>query len=236
MKIDSIDPYYRFNNGIDYKLEDKSHEFRALAIIRFLFPDEPFSSLTKSERPDFISTEQSVGLEVTDVTIQKHRQASKEFFKYKHSQDLTKKNRSVTIIRNNGAKILSFEEEQKEVLDFDVFSSNSYINVLENRINDKEEKSNEYAELKELDLALLFDDPVGEELEAEILKSIEGIISDSTNFNKIFIISNRFCIRLCAEDHSIVKKELSKEDDLRLKILGRLTAEGTKTLESPEWN
>lgn len=234
MKIDSIDPNFRFDNGIDYKLEDKSHEYRALAVIRYLFPDEPFSSLTKSERPDFISIEHSVGLEVTDVSFEKHRRASKEFFKHKHPHGKT--NKTKTNIEMSGARILSFEEEQLEVLDFDAFSFDSYINVLKTRINDKEEKSNEYATLEELDLALLLDDPVGEESEAAIVKSIEEILSKSSNFTKIFVISNRFCIRFCSKDHSIVKKELSKEDDFRLKILGRLTAEGEKTLESSEWN
>lgn len=234
MKIDSIDPNYTFDTGIDFNLEDKSHEYRALAVIRYLFPEAPLSSLIKSERPDFISTEQCVGLEVTDVTFKKHRQASKEFFKHKHPQGKT--NNSEAIIAMSGARIHNFEETQMEVLDLKGFTSDSFMKILKDRINVKEEKANEYEKLKELDLALLLDDPVGEEIETEIIKNLEELISESSNFNKVFVISNRFCIRFCAEDHSIVKKELSKEDDLRLKILGRLTAEGTKTLASPEWN
>lgn len=235
MKLDLIDSSYIFPKILDFKLESKSHEYRALAVIRYLFPDEPFLSLVKFESPDFISCDKSIGLEVTDVVIDKHMQIEKTYIKYKHPENDIKKQKNGELIHNSGARLLCSRNNQIEYLEYDTYTVDLYVRAIKQQISSKVEKSEKYEQVSELDLALLFCDPIDEDFESYLRRNIDILIGKSTKFMKIFIVSSSFCIKYDVKDHTVVKKDLTKDEDIKLKILGRLTAEGTLSLKSPEW-
>ena len=57
---------------------------------------------------------------------------------------------------------------------------------------------------------------------------------DST-FDFVYVISERFCNYYDSKNTTYVKTSITKEDDLCLKKIGRMTAEGEISLADIEW-
>lgn len=234
MDLSTIDANFRFTHGINSQLEKDSHEYRVLATIRLLFPQNNYNSVVKSEAPDFIDRDNSIGLEVTDVCFQKHRQASKEFYKLNHPVNDKKsqpENTRKTIDSGND------EDSGKTIktcgLNFPSFSAESILVPMRRQIVIKEGKK--YEQTNELDLALLFDDRINIELEDDLMEQLRISQKGKKKFKKVFVVSDYLCLEYNVSDNSFQRRLLTQEENIRIKILGRLTAEGKVNLSSPEW-
>ena len=234
MDLSTIDPNFRFPHRINYQLEKDSHEYRVLATIRLLFPQNNYINVVKSEAPDFIDRDNIIGLEVTDVCFPKHRQASKEFYKLNHPVDDKKtqqENTRKTI--DSGIDGSSGKTIKANVLDFQSFSVESVFVQMKRQIDIKEMKK--YEHTNELDLSLLFDDRINIDLENDLINQLIISQEGKKKFAKIYVVSDYLCLEYNVTENSFQRRLLTEDENIRLKILGRLTAEEKINLSSPEW-
>ena len=231
MNLSTINSDYIFNTTIDYQKESLSHEYYALATIRYSFPEDGHCNLMKSERPDFVSIDKSFGLEVTTVDSEQNKKATKAFHKMKnHKPDSGSFEKIVT---DSGARLIKANNLRFDFLDIPACSEESLLSTISERITTKQNKK--YDIDGHLDLALLAYECVGDLTREEVKSFFRRYNNDCNFFCRIYFISRQSCIKYQISEKQLYEKKISNEDYKRLKILGRLTAEGDKSLGDKEW-
>ncbi len=232
MNLSTIDSNYIFNTSIDYQKESLSHEYFALATIRYSFPEDDHYKLIKSECPDFVSSDKSFGLEVTTVDSEQCKKATKAFHKMKHP-----KHKSESFEKNitdSEARIIKHNDPEFDCLDLPICPADTLLSTISKRITAKQNKK--YDLNGQLDLALLAYGCVGDLAREEVESFFLGYNYDCNVFCRIFFISRQSCIKFQISKKQLYEKKIPDEDYKRLKILGRLTAEGDKSLGDKEWS
>ena len=68
----------KFTGPIEAKLQKYSQEYRALATLKYLFPNR-FKKMVKEESPDLQDKENGIGIEVTAAVDWRDMRAAREF-------------------------------------------------------------------------------------------------------------------------------------------------------------
>lgn len=109
--------------------------------------------------------------------------------------------------------------------------------IFQNAIRKKLEKIHRYnANFKRIGLAILLPEIPTSYAESHFHKWIYETFKEcNSSFDFLYVISERFCNYYDSENTTDVKISITKEEDLCLKKIGRMTAEGEISLADIEW-
>lgn len=227
----------RLVNGIQFidgaidsrKLKD-SQEYYALAVIKSLFPDDYKTLMKKAtDRPDLKNIDDLYGVEVTTADSKNDNEDNRLLSIY--SKDKKKKIKEK--LEKHGKKVI--ETGGISLLagggGYGVEKDNQ---LLIHSISEKIKSAAKYASnYKFLDLVVIKNERVPSNWDEEIFRCVDTALSqDKKMFRNVFVIYNEYCYWVNS-DGTHEKIQINNGD--RLKLLGRLTAEGVIKVEDEEW-
>lgn len=218
------------NGAINSRILKDSQEYYALAVIKSLFPDD-YKTLMKKEtdRPDLKNIDDLYGVEVTTADSKNDNEDNRLFSIY--SKDKKKKIKDK--LKKHGKKI----SETNGIMHlssgggYGVEKDNQ---LLIHSISEKIESAAKYAlNYKFLDLVVIKNERVPSIWDEEIFRCVDTALSqDKKMFRNVFVIYNEYCYWV---DSDGTHKKIRINNRDRLKLLGRLTAEGVIKVEDEEW-
>ena len=221
-----------FADRIDPELLKKSQEYRVLGTLQFIFT-EKFDKLSVSEAPDLQNANGDIGVEVTTAVSENDMKASSAFCFYQKAVDEKSKKRAERKIFETSSKIVLYENG------ITAMRSSGGMNEeceYKESIIKKIKKSNNYKRIvKHLYLAVVLPEIPSREAESNYPRWTRDIIRNS-EFEEVYVISERFCIRidLLRGENSVFK--ISDDQNLAIRKIARMTAEGELDFSSEEWN
>jgi hypothetical protein len=218
------------NGAINSRILKDSQEYYALAVIKSLFPDD-YKTLVKKEtdRPDLKNIDDLYGVEVTTADSKIDNEDNRLFDIY--GKDKKKKIKDK--LEKHGKKI----SETNGIMHlssgggYGVEKDNQ---LLIHSITEKIKSAAKYASnYKFLDLVVIKNERVPSNWEDEIFSCVDAAVSQNKKmFRNIFVIYNDCCYWVDIDGQH---KKLRINNRDRLKLLGRLTAEGVIKVEDEEW-
>lgn len=221
-----------FANRIDAELLKKSQEYRVLGTLQFIFT-EKFDKLSVSEAPDLQDADGNVGVEVTTAVSESDMKASSAFCSYKKAVDEKSKKRAERKISETSSEIVLYENG------ITAMRSSGGMNEeceYKKSVIKKVKKSNNYKRVvKHLYLAVVLPEIPSSEAESNYPRWTREIIRNR-EFEEVYVISERFCIKidLLRGENSFFK--ISNDQNLAIRKIARMTAEGELDFSSEEWN
>ena len=218
--------------AIKPKIQKLSQEYRVLATLRYLYP-EKYDSLIKDESPDLQDSENSVGIEVTISDAESEVKTSRYFDHYCNPLTPERKENDKQSLEALGNSV----SESNRLWKAGGQTKGIEIHFKEN-IRKKYDKVPKYrAKFNKLGLAVLMLEIPSRETEYSIIDWIKQIILEDGNyFDFFYVISHRFCIYYKPSNSLYSKHDITKDADIRLSAIGRMTAEGKININSPVWN
>lgn len=212
------------------KLKD-SQEYFALALLKILFPEKYKNLLKKNmDRPDLKDVSNNFGVEVTTAD----------------SENDNEDNRLLSIYRKNNKKEIKkvLEKHGNIICDTGmatrIVSGGGYKTKYDNCLLTKSiykkiiSVKKYISNFEYVDLVVIKNEIVPSIWEDEIFNCVDEIVKNNEMvFRNIFIIYKNYCY--CIFSKAYHKKIYIKKTD-RLRVLGRLTAEGVIKMEDEEWN
>ena len=207
----------------------RSQEYFVLAFLKYKFPDK-YDDVFRSDRPDLQG--EKVFVEVTTLDTYTDMQANKEFAKYCEDCD---ERRIKTIEKTGNAvgDIVGINATKMHRGGGYNFESDHLL--LENRIYEKINKAKGYdVKNRTPELALVKEDRPFQEWLEKIGSSLETIVNDQEIYETIYILFPNNCIYI--ERGKFPQTiDLSQNEFLRLKTIGRMTAEEEINTDDEEW-
>lgn len=220
-----------FDNIISPQLSDVSQEYRALATLKLFFP-EKFYQWYKSDGPDLQECGGNVGAEVTCAVDEDDMKASKEFIRYRNN-DGEKRNKAETRILKTSSKLETYENGLIALVRSGELDEEE---IYKAAIRKKLVKSCSYkAKVKILYLAVILPEIPSTYAEEMLAVWTRETLSNS-EYQEIYVISERFCIRIDLVTGDDIVINIDKNQNEALRKIARMTAEGEIDLDSEEWN
>ena len=227
----------RLVNGIQFidgaigsQILKDSQEYYALAVLKSLFPDDYKTLMKKAkDRPDLKNIDDLYGVEVTTADSKNDNEDNRLFSIY--SKDKKKKIKEK--LEKHGKKVIETGGISRLAGGggYGVEEDNQ---LLIQRISEKIESAAKYASnYKFLDLVVIKNERVPSNWDEEIFRCVDTALSqDKKMFRNVFVIYNEYCYWV---DSDGTHKKIRINNSDRLKLLGRLTAEGVIKVEDEEW-
>ena len=206
-----------------------SQEYFVLAFLKYKFPDK-YKDAFHSDRPDIQG--EKLFVEVTTLDKNTDVQASKEFAKYSEDHD----ERRIKTIERTGNAL-----RDKSCINVPSLNRGGGYNfesdhlLLEKRVREKIDAAKGYdIRNRTPELALIKGDrPLQEWLE-KISSSLETIVNGQEIYKTVYILFPNGCIYI-EKGKSLQRIELSQNEYLHLKTIGRMTAEEEINTDDEEW-
>lgn len=223
----------KFSVPINSKIHKKSYEYRVLATLRYLFPDK-YSAMILSDAPDLQDSANNTGIEVVNAVSENDMKAARAFSELPQCNVIEKK-KKIKKIESCG---YSLSKIIHNIVAIDsTGTDDGEKKIFQNAIRKKLEKIHRYtANFKRIGLAILLPEMPTSYSENHFHKWISETFKEcNSSFDFIYVISERFCNYYESENTAYVKISITKEEDLCLKKIGRMTAEGEISLADIEW-
>lgn len=225
----------RFTNAIDSETSKKSCEYRVLATLRYLYSDM-YNNMKNDDSPDLQDKVNNVGIEVTKSCNDKEMAASSAYYKLMRCDELEVIEEQRRIINKNNCSLIETDDGTRHMLSFGTYYDEK--NFFQNAIKKKLDKLDKYKKSYEkVGLAILIEDIPCYEFIDNIKINIDEVYNNNNKFyDFIYVISSSFCIYYDINEEIYEKKELTKDESLKLKTIGRMTAEKEIDIENDvEW-
>ena len=208
----------------DKEIGKYSKEFFAMETILYCYPWATELQFNKCETPDFISDDQSIGIEVVRVDSNAVFRMNSDYHNYCHPIPGKDINELEKRIEGNGGVIDKYDEINLRYLQYSLPTNEEILYLLKERINAKNKKC--YKATKVLYLALLFSDPIGRDNESCLVDTLESLLVDmDTIFDGYFIITERLCFKFFKVEKELHQREISIIERDNLRLIGRKKAE-----------
>lgn len=229
---------HRFNGSIRPKLQKHSQEYRALATLKYYFP-EIYSSFTAGDAPDLQDNVSKTGVEVTAAVSETDMQITRAFNDFctlGHEDDSRTLIHTMDVIEKAGYSVNGTPVGYTLVSP--LLSSHSEKRIVLNSISRKIKKLDQYRqEYKRIELVLILPEIPTSELESQLINwIIETLNGVERGFDYVHVICDRFYQGYNTNSKEIVSISISKEEHIALSKIGRMTAEGIISFDSEEWN
>ena len=224
----------KFAKDIQPQTLKHSQEYRVLATLRYLYPQE-FNTVIPGESPDLQDYVNGVGIEVTASVTENDMRAMRSFSRL-HQENSRDVHEHLRRIADSGYTLNHFGNNRFSISRPGTADGEKAI--FQQSIQRKIEKLQRYREnFRILGLAIILPDPPTSYAESHYKEWISEL-ADENNifFDFIFVISNRFCIRFGIHENTVEKLPLTATEKETLAIIGRLTAEGKLSLNDAEWS
>ena len=221
-----------FYSPINSRIIKKSHEYRVLATLRYLFP-EKFSTMILNDAPDLQDFTNNVGIEVTDAVSENDMNASRIFSEL-HKYNSREQKKKIEKIELCG---YSYTQNNQIATIQATGIGNDEKLIFQKIIRKKMEKLQSYKSLfNRIGLSILLPEIPSTYAENHFQKWLSDVFKEyDSTFDFVYVISERFCNYYDSKNTTYVKTSIKKEDDLCLKKIGRMTAEGEISLADIEW-
>lgn len=221
-----------FSGAIDEQLLKLSMEYRALAILKYLFPNR-YENVVHNDRPDLQG--EKIGIEVTVADSSQDMRVNKEFLKFCDGSN--REVRKKTIEQDEHYQLL-------QVQGIDILSAGGGMNLVKEKekvqaaIKNKIESVKRYPNnpFQTMELFILITEIPSLAVSESIIEWInEEMERDQEEiFDRIYVFARRHCY-YCERYGSAFNRGISKEDYQMLSRIGRATAENRLSLEDEEW-
>ena len=220
-----------YHSAINPGLQKHSQEYRVLATLRFLFPGK-YENMVLADCPDLQDRNSGIGVEVTSSVKNAEMQAARLFSYYVDGTDVERNNQKLNAM---GYSVHNSEIVKSLVSPIETSYGEKV--CFQSSIRRKQAKVTKYRkEFNQIELAILLPEIPSTDAEAHFVDWIQELqVENTKGFDSIIILSHRFCIVYSNETKANRKIPLSKEVELLLSKIGRMTAEGELTLSSFEW-
>lgn len=235
MKIDTdLLRQYKQHLPIDKNKQKHSQEYKALAILRYLYPQK-YLTMAKGESPDLQDKDNGVGIEVVSAVRENDMKASRAFSDLHRTADENNIEKNIERIKSSGYSITSIQED-KFAISATGTSEGEKI-VLQNNVRKKLERLRLYRKtFKTMGLAILLPEIPTSYAEEHCMEWIIESLSEAQNrFDFIYVLSHRFCIYYDTHTEFSEKRKLQGEEYTKLSIIAKMTAEGKLSLSDAEW-
>ena len=226
----------KFNNAISANIQKFSQEYRVLAILKYLFPDE-HANLKPSDNPDLQNDKNNYAIEVTITASQEQMQANREFTHLCNEKDTESQKKIKEKIENNGYNII--ESDYGKIMDCSWRNILFEERIFKEAIRKKLEKVNNYREhFPTIGLAILWIDRPTTEASEKIIDWIKECekTCGQKGYDFYYILTQDSVIYYDTKDNSESIHHLSSMDARYLSTIGRMTAENEISLSDVEWN
>lgn len=219
--------YYEVRSALPAKLIKTSREYKALAILKYSFP-ERFHKLQKSEAPDLQQSDGKLAVEVTWGGSQRDEQISSESIKYSHAKTEAEKEIILQKIRKNGGN------RDDISTNYPVGTSEGDKKNIIKAFRKKLKKVDNYRQsFRYIGLAIIIDIPLFFFDDPKWGNWLSDINDGSFDFVALIHWSGLEIYDFKTGEYSI--KRISREDMDALKRLGRMAAEGIIKDDDPVW-
>ena len=177
-----------FSSSINASIQKHSQEYKVLAILRYLYPQE-FSTMINGEAPDLQDNENGVGIEVVSAAQENDMRAFRAFSEL-HQTKGGDNEKSEERIRANGYKIVSIQGNKVGISKIGTSDSEKAL------VQKKVGKIQQYKKnFRKVGLAILFSEIPTSYAEDHCLEWITEVLNKSQNsFDFVYVLSHRFCI------------------------------------------
>lgn len=226
--------HYRSNRSIHHRLWKFSQEYRALATLKYLFP-QTYGSFTAGDAPDLQDEENSIGVEVTAAVPERDMKISRRFSQLCEENDGNRKTELISAIKKEDYSITETPAGLAAVST--IATSASEKAFIQSSITKKIKKLPQYqSQYKRVELAIILPEIPTSDAE----NHISAWIADSLGctkpaFDYIHIICHRFYQGYDVHTGEEIKITISKQEHHSLGAIARMTAEGVISLDSEEW-
>lgn len=221
-----------FNGRIDSQLLKTSQECRALATLRYIFPNQ-FNPVMLAEAPDLQDQERNIGVEVTAAVKKNDMKAASAFCEYIKTDDIKRKELLLKQIDESSSSVISVSNSIEAMMSGGGQNEEA---IYKEALRRKKEKAEEYKQVvKQLFLVVIFLEIPSRETEACLEQWTMDVITEK-EFDGVYVISERFCIHIDLLVENVTKYSIKKEENELIRKIGRMTAEGEIKLSVEEWN
>ena len=224
----------KFNSEIRPNLLKHSYEYRVLATLRYLYPEQ-FDTMFTGESPDLQDFQNRIGIEVTAAVTENDMRASRAFSSLRQCNP-KEKEKYKSLIALSGYTFVPIVGNKSAISKFGTADGEKYL--IQQSIRRKLNKLKNYREnFNDIGLAIILPETPTSHAEKMLPEWISETFNESgTLFNFVYVISHRFCVYYDTILNVIDKKALTSNENLWLSTIGRMTAEGELSLtESEEW-
>lgn len=223
----------RYNTPIKACLLKHSQEFRALATLRYLFPDK-YDAMVTGEAPDLQDGANSIGIEVTAAVKEKDMMVSRLFSELNKGTPKEIEKRKKTI-ESSGYTFVPLKDKRVAISVSGTADGEKLF--IQESIKKKIKKLPQYREtFRTLGLAIILPEILTSYSEQHIPEWLSEAFNDAEySYDFVYVLSHRFCICYNVQENSLSKHALSDEESISLTTIGRMTAEGELTLSDVEW-
>lgn len=234
MKIDTdLVRKKEFATSIKSSHSKLSREFKALAILRYLYPQR-FENMAKGESPDFQDTINDMGIEVTDAVKENDMLVSRTFPDLCQG-DAENEEMCIKKIEKNGYSILPIKKNRFRIITTGTADGEKlfFQRIIRKKIKKLEDYKKKF---KKIGLAIMLPEIPTSYAEDHFLEWTKEILNeDKSFFDFVYVLSHRFCIYYETQQNLSEKKPLKSEEYIALSKIARMTAEGELSLTDPEW-
>ena len=221
-----------FEGRIDSQLLKTSQECRALATLKYIFPNQ-FNPVMLAEAPDLQDQEKNIGVEVTVAVKKNDMKATSAFCEYKKTDDKKRKELLLKKIDESSSNVTTICNG------IEVMISSGSLNeeaIYKEALRRKIEKSEKYKQVvKQLFLVVIFPEIPSRETEACLEQWTMDVITER-EFDGVYVISERFFMHIDLLVEKVTKYNIEKEENELIRKIGRMTAEGEIKFSCEEWN
>lgn len=224
---------YKITSAIKPSLLKYSCEYRALATLRYLFPNK-FETLKHADKPDLQDLINGVGIEVVNAVSEKDMEVNRLLSNMCDNKNIS----SEQINRlKKGIKACGYDLNDERGLISKTGTGDGDKFVFQESIRKKINKLPIYiSEFDKIGLAVVLSDIYSSCLEKECIELIDAeFIKANRSFDFVYVISNRFCCFYDTHKNKFINKYISKVDSESLRKIARMTAEGKLSLSDFEW-
>ena len=234
MKIDTeLVKNKRFLCQINSSDIKRAQEYRVLATLRYLFPEE-FIKMITDEAPDLQDCENGRGIEVTSAVKESDMKVSRAFSElYQGIQENIEHNKEIIV--SNGYSFINITNDKVALSSMGTADGEKCF--FQQSIQRKIKKLPRYREkFKEIGLAIILPEIPTSYAEEHFCEWISEILGNATEkFDFVYVISHRFCIYYNVQDCLSMKYKITSEESRLITTLARMTAEKELSLGDVEW-
>jgi len=217
-------------NSSDIK---RSQEYRVLATLRYLFPEE-FNKMITDEAPDLQDNENGRGIEVTSAVKECDMKVSRAFSELRQGiQENIEHNKEMIV--SNGYSFINITDDKVAISSMGTADGEKCF--FQQSIRRKIKKLPRYREkFKEIGLAIILPEIPTSYAEEHFCVWISEIFENATEkFDFVYVISHRFCIYYNVQESTSIKYKITSQENRLITTLARMTAEKELFLTDIEW-
>lgn len=221
----------KFTGSISSRLSSTSVEYRALAILRYLYPGK-YEEMIKRESPDLQDYTNDVGIEVVFAVDKNEMYSNRLFSEFVHGEkDINQIKEKI----GNGQSIVKIAEGKYSLSSGGTYSTER--RIFQECIKKKIEKLPIYKEkFNTVGLSIL-SDCLTTLAQENVQNWISEIYENSETFyDFIYVIFPSGCSYYNLKENSYTERTIPEDDYIRLSIIARMTAEGELSLNDEEWS